>query len=96
VGYLRYETKAELKLMKHLYKKLRLYTNFFQPQTKCIEKIRIGSKVKKRYDKAKTPYQRILECDRIDNGIKQSLKNLYKSLNPVSLKKEIVVLQDKL
>ena len=96
VGYLRYETKAELKLMNHLYTKLRLYTNFFQPQTKCIEKIRIGSKVKKRYDKAKTPYQRILECDRIDNGIKQSLKNLYKSLNPVSLKKEIVVLQDKL
>lgn len=96
VGYLRYETKAEVEVMNQIYTKLRLYTNFFQPQSKCIEKIRIGSKVKKRYDKAKTPYQRILECDSIEGKIKQALKNLYKTLNPVSLKKEIVYLQDKL
>lgn len=96
VGYLRYETKAEVELMNQIYTKLRLYTNFFQPQSKCIEKIRIGSKIKKRYDKAKTPYQRILECDSIDGKIKQSLKNLYKTLNPVALKREIVYLQDKL
>jgi len=96
VGYLRYETKAELELMNLLYTKLRLYTNFFQPQMKCIEKIRIGSKVKKRYDKAKTPYHRILECKDVDRKVKQPLKDMYNSLNPVSLKREIVHLQDKL
>jgi len=96
VGYLRYETEAELELMNLLYTKLRLYTNFFQPQMKCREKTRIGSKIIKRYDKAKTSYQRILECNSVDKKIKQNLKNLYNSLNPVSLKREIVHLQDKL
>ena len=96
VGYLRYETKEEVELMNLLYTKLRFYTNFFQPQMKCREKIRIGSKVKKQYDKAKTPYHRILECNSINKKIKQNLKNIYTSLNPVSLKREIVQLQDKL
>lgn len=96
VGYLRYETEQEIKQMNILYTKLRLYTNFFQPQMKCIEKIQIGSKIKKRYDKAKTPYQRILECKDVENRIKQNLQNLYESLNVVTLKREIVHLQDKL
>src|SRR3989337_2592845 len=36
-----------------LYAYLRLYTNYFQPVMKLIEKIRIGSRVKKRYDSLK-------------------------------------------
>ena len=57
---------------------------------------RKGSKVIKRYDKAKTPYHRILEFNNMDKRIKQNLKNLYNSLNPVSLKREFVHLQNKL
>lgn len=83
VGYLRYETKEEVELMNLLYTKLWLYINFFQPQMKYREKIRIGSKVKKQYDKAKTPYHRILECNSINKKIKQNLKNIYNFLNPV-------------
>ena len=29
------------------------------------EKVRDGSKIKKRYDKAKNPYERLLECNEI-------------------------------
>ena len=46
---------------KHLWW-LRLYINFFQPSFKFIAEERIGNKTVKRYDTAKTPYQRMLEC----------------------------------
>jgi hypothetical protein len=39
---------------------LRLQTNFFSPQQKLTEKHREGAKVTKRYDRAQTPYQRVL------------------------------------
>jgi len=63
---------------------------------KLIEKERIGSKVIKKYDKAKTPYQRIMERSDINTEIKEELKKQYESLNPVELKKQIVKLQNRL
>lgn len=96
VGYLRYETVQEIYLLNCIYNKLRLYTNFFQPQTKCIGKLRIGSKVKKNYDVPKTPYQRVLDCECIEKNIKKNLKSLYNSLNPAQIKREIGHLQGKL
>ncbi|URA09675.1 hypothetical protein [Thermospira aquatica] len=47
--------------MNRLYAYLRLYANFFQPVMKMTEKKRIGSKVQKKHDDIKTPYQRLLE-----------------------------------
>jgi hypothetical protein len=77
VGYLRYDTEEELLMLNELYRSLRLYTNFFQPTMKLIEKTRIGSKVTKKYDKAQTPYKRVLACPDVSAGDKQALKNLY-------------------
>lgn len=94
VGYWRYETEKEVEIINKIYKILRLYTNFFQVQMKLIEKKRLGSKVIKRYDKAKTPYKRIMECPEINEEIKRKLTEQYKSLNPVELKREIVKLQE--
>jgi len=96
VGYFRYETEKEIETINQIYKYLRLYTNYFQPQMKLIEKKRIGSKVIKKYDKAKTPYQRIMERSDINTEIKEELKKQYESLNPVELKKQIVKLQNRL
>ncbi|MGB9678340.1 MAG: DDE-type integrase/transposase/recombinase, partial [Candidatus Ratteibacteria bacterium] len=96
VGYFRYETKQEVETINQIYKYLRLYTNYFQPQMKLIEKIRIGSKVKKIYDKPKTPYQRIMDCEKIDNQIKEKLTKIYKSLNLIEIKRKLTELGDKL
>jgi len=65
VGYKRYETEEQVNLLNRLYEFLRLYTNFFLPVQKLLKKERIGSKIKKTYDKARTPYQRILETEDI-------------------------------
>lgn len=96
VGYLRYDTDEELDILNELYVYLDLYTNYFQPVVKLTSKTRIGSKVIKKYDIAKTPYRRVLECPYIDDKIKQKLRNKYEELNPADLKRKITKLQDKL
>ncbi|SRR6266545_4058403 len=89
VGYDRWETEQELELLESIYDDLRLYINFFQPSCKLIAKERIGNKSIKRYDPAKTPYQRVLERKDISLEAKARLINLYLQLNPVELRRQI-------
>ena len=96
VGYLRYDSIAEVDILNELYIYLGCYTNFFQPVVKLVFKTRTGSKVTKKYDEAKTPYRRVLECSDIDDKIKARLEKKYDSLNPAELKRKIANLQDKL
>lgn len=90
LGYDRFDTPELLKLINDLYdNELRLYINFFKPSMKLIDKVRVGSKYKRKYDTAKTPYQRVIDCN---SGTKESLdklKSLYHSLDPVLLKQSI-------
>ena len=97
VGYSRYDTAEELDILNKLYIYLGHYTNYFQPVVKLISKKRIGSKVTKKYDKARAPpFRRVLESGHIDDKIKKSLKREYDGLNPAELKRKITRLQDKL
>ena len=96
VGYARYDSVAQLRLLNELYGYLRLYTNYFQPVMKLLSKERNGAKVKKTYDEPKTPYQRLMDMSGISSENKQRLKTEYASLNPAQLKREITRLQEKL
>jgi hypothetical protein len=96
VGYQRYDTQAQLQLLNQLYASLRLYTNFFQPTMKLQSKERVGSKVTKHYDRAQTPYQRVLAVPQIAKARKELLRVKYESLNPAALKRQISRLQDRL
>jgi len=90
IGHLRYDTEKELAIINSLYRnELRLYKNFFQPVMKLKEKIRDKGKVHRKYDTPKTPYQRIMESDRIRGETKEKLKRLYLRLNPAELKRGI-------
>jgi len=89
VGYDRWETEQERALLESIYDDLRLYINFFQPSFKLIAKERIGNKTIKRYDPAKTPYQRVLERKDISLEAKARLMNLYLQLNPAELRRRI-------
>src|SRR5512134_2510960 len=82
VGYDRWETQQELDLLESVYDDLQLYVNFFQPSLKLIAKDRIGNQTIKRYDLAKTPYQRVLEQNDIPFEAKARLAHLYVQLNP--------------
>jgi hypothetical protein len=93
VGYMRHDTDKELELLNRLYSYLRLYTNYFLPSMKLSQKTRIGSKVVKRYQEPKTPYQRLLESSSVDRRVKKRLRVEYSNLNPAQLKREIMWLQ---
>ena len=75
---------------------LKLYTNFFQPTMKLQSKERVGSKVTKRYDRAQTPYQRVLAAPQIAKAKKDLLRAKYETLNPAGLKRKITRLQERL
>lgn len=60
VGYCRYDTPIQLELLNRLYALLHYYGNFFLPVMKLKEKVRVGSRVKRVYDDAQTPYTRVL------------------------------------
>ncbi len=96
VGYLRHDTDEELHALNELYIYLDSYVNYFQPVVKLVSKTRVGSKVTKKYDRAKTPFRRVLDSKYVDDKIKKSLKREYDSLNPAELKRNIARLQDKL
>ncbi len=89
VGYSRYEGQAACDLLNQLYEPLRAYINYFQPVMVLIEKERNGAKVKKKYDEAKTPYQRALESSDVSEEVKARLRETYLTLNPAALLREI-------
>lgn len=90
LGYDRFDSQEHLRLINDLYdNELRLFLNFFQPSMKLKEKIRVGAKYKRKYDGAKTPYQRTLDCIEVPQERKDKLIELYLSLDPIQLKQQI-------
>lgn len=96
VGYIRYDTPEQLQVLNALYDRLRLYSNFFQPAQRLVSKKRNGAKVRKVYDTPKTPYQRVLASPDVPEEQKAALTQLYPTLNPAALRREISDLQQEL
>lgn len=96
IGYQRLETKKQLEILNQIYQLLSDYLNFFLPTLKLVRKEYFGSKVKRIYDKAKTPYQRVLEHPNIDEFTKKSIEQKYLNLNPAALLREINKFTNKL
>ena len=89
VGYERYDTKTSFECLERVYNLVRLYINFFQPTMKLVSKTRHGAKVYKVYDKAQTPYQRLLQANILTDAKKVELATTYASLNPKLLLQQI-------
>jgi len=88
LGYHRFDKPDVVPLLNQLYKTAwRLFHNFFCPSVKLIEKKRIASKTVKRYDRPKTPYQRIMESTDVSDDVKKKLSELVVVLNPFLLRK---------
>lgn len=64
VGYERYDTPQAVEWLNAVYACLDEYANLFLPMRKIISKKRHQGKVKKKYDRARTPFQRLLETHR--------------------------------
>lgn len=96
VGYLRLDCRETVDLLNKLFEILNLYTNHFIPSRKTIENIRVGAKYKRTYEKAKTPYQRVLDHSKISENVKKKLRLEHRTLNPIILLQKIEKLKTKL
>ena len=65
--------------------------NYFLPTFKLKEKIRVGAKIKKKYDKPKTPYQRVIESGVLTKQQEERLRMKKQDLNPFEIKANLEI-----
>ncbi len=89
IGYERYDTPEEVAWLNKIYEFLDVYANLFLPMRKVVFKDRQGGKVIKRYDTAKTPFQRLIEKSMLNNDVKTVLLKQYQTLNPLAIHRKL-------
>lgn len=89
VGYLRYDTSAELLLLNKIWVLQSQLTNYFYPQQKLLSKVRDGAKVTKKYDVATTPHRRADAHELVATEDKTILSDTYASINPAAIQRQI-------
>ena len=93
VGYGRLEGMRGAEALARLYSAARLFVNVFQPSFKLAEKTRVGARVHKRYHAPATPCARLLASDAIPAAMKDRVRALAGTLDPLGLLDEVRAVQ---
>jgi hypothetical protein len=93
VGYGRYEGAAAVAYLNRLYSLHRFVVNYFSPSMKLVSKSREGARVKKKYDKARTPWQRLQTAGTLEEAKQERLAARYQGLNPAKLRRDLEELE---
>jgi len=81
----RYDTPQAVEAINDLYRhELRLWMNLFQPSVKLLRKVRVGSKLRRKYSPAQTPLDRVLASG-VDPDRAAALQTLRQHLDPFEL-----------
>lgn len=98
VGYDRYTTPAALVQLGRVYELVRLHVNAYLPVMKLVAKEREGSKVKKHYDTAATPYKRALQAGVLSSEAQAHFHSELRAAaeGPLSLRQLLLTELDKL
>jgi hypothetical protein len=99
LGFDRMDTLAHVRLVNRLYDQMWLYYNLFQPVLHTVEKTRLAAEgqrphLRRRYDTAQTPFQRLCAAKAIDPQRQTCLEQLRQQINPRRLRREIHALID--
>jgi len=89
IGYDRYSTRPAFTALRAVHELLRLYVNFFLPVRKLVSKERHGARVVKRYDRAQTPYRRLVASGVLTPERTAALAAQYQRLNPLRLRADL-------
>jgi len=92
IGYCRLDTYQQLEVLNRIHNLMSLYQNYFQPSQKLVSKERTGAKVKKQYDLAQTPCQRLMARDDLPEQTTGSLTQTYPGLKPAQLIRDVETL----
>jgi hypothetical protein len=101
LGYKRLDTVEHTNLLNQLFDLMWLYHNFFQPVMRLREKTPIFSndkllRFKRRFDRARTPFERLCDVSILDLDTVASLRELRLHTNPLALRQQIYDLLHKL
>jgi len=88
-GEVRLDTAEQIAAGNALYERMWLYYNLFQPVMHLCEKVVQGDKVRRKWDQAQTPYQRLVVSGVLSHEQQQRLQTLYEQTNPLQLRHEI-------
>ena len=94
LGYDRIDSVVQVLALNELYDQMWLYYNLFQPVMHLVEKEVIRedgrrARVRRRYDDARTPFDRLCKTEAILPEHREQLKALRDSINPRRLRQEI-------
>ena len=96
LGYQRIDNPDLIKSINLLYKAWGAMHNLFCCTQKLESKIKVGSKYQRKYEKIpRSPAQRLIESEHVDQLTKTSLTEQMTNINPIKLKKLIDNLQGK-
>jgi hypothetical protein len=102
LGYDRLDTVVQTILLNQIYQKVWVYFNFFQPVRKLVAKDvipapdRQSNRVKRRFDCARPPLDRLCETGVLSEEKKRELLALRERTNPLKLREEIYQLVEEL
>ena len=96
VGYLRYDTAAELELLNQIWELDAVFTNYLLPQQKLVGKIRHGAKGTKTHDAPATPHRRAAADPRTDRKVTIRMNVQHRKISPAALSRQILSLTGRL
>jgi hypothetical protein len=101
LGHERLDSVAQTRLLNRIYDKMWLYYNFFQPVMRLQDKTVLCTtgpvpRVRRSYDQARTPFQRLCATQALPQERRQCLEQLRLQTNPRLLRQEIYDLLDHL
>lgn len=96
IGYLRYDTPAELATLNEIWDLDRVFTNYLLPQQELVSKLRYGAKVINRYDVPATPHQRAIKHPTMRKRPAITMNAAFKRIKPAHLQCEILRLAGEL
>ncbi len=88
-GNARLDTVAQCAALNALYERMWLYYNLFQPVLHLVEKTASGPRVRRRWDTAQTPYERLVATAALPANQRGLLDTRYQTTNPRALRREI-------
>ncbi|WP_219816706.1 hypothetical protein [Arthrobacter sp. ZGTC131] len=96
MGYLRYDTAAELVLLNQIWELDGIFTNYLLPQQKLVSKTRNGAKVTKIHDAPATPHRRAAADPHTDPRAAARMNIEYRKVRPAALSRQILSLTGRL